>query len=238
MNNQLARNSRSQLTIGEVLNALRGEFNDISISKIRFLESEGLIQPGRSESGYRKFTSEDIDRLRYVLRVQRDHYLPLKVIKDHLSAMDRGLEPPQVKDSSPQVPKVSIRIKDQQRKPVRLTEEEILKASSLDQRQLSDLERMGLVNRLPDGRHFDHWALKICKIAENLSQYGIDPRHLRAAKNSRDRELSLINQVTNPFTKRNHPEAIEKASEMKSEIAGLLNLLQSALLYSALEEDL
>lgn len=238
MNKPLAKQSRSQLTIGEVLNALRGEFSDISISKIRFLESEGLIQPGRSDSGYRKFTSEDIDRLRYILRVQRDHYLPLKVIKDHLSAMDRGLEPPQVKDSAPQVPKISIQHQEKSRKPVRLTEDEILSSSGLSQRNLTDLEKMGLVKRLPDGRHFDDWALKICKIAENLSQYGIDPRHLRAAKNFRDRDISLINQVTSPFAKRNHPEAFEKANEMKFEIAGLLNLLQAALLASALEEDL
>ncbi len=109
MNRPLARHAHQELTIGEVLNALRGEFSDISISKIRFLEAEGLIEPGRSESGYRKFSSDDIERLRYVLRSQRDHYLPLKVIKEHLQAMDRGLEPPQVNDASPMVPKISIK---------------------------------------------------------------------------------------------------------------------------------
>jgi len=238
MNRPLARHAHRDLTIGEVLNALRGEFNDISISKIRFLEAEGLIEPGRSESGYRKFSSHDIERLRYVLRSQRDHYLPLKVIKEHLQAMDRGLEPPQVNDASPMVPKISIKPNEKSTKPIRLTEDEVLNASGLEARQLSDLEKVGLVSRLSDGRHFDHWALKVCKIVENLSQYGIEPRHLKLAKNSRDREIALINQVTSPFAKRNHPEALEKAHEMKVEIAGLMNLLQAALLYSALEDEL
>ena len=77
-------------TIGEVLNQLRDEFDDITISKIRFLESEGLISPDRTESGYRKFTPADVDRLRYVLRAQRDRYLPLKVIREELEQRDRG----------------------------------------------------------------------------------------------------------------------------------------------------
>ena len=88
-------------TIGEVLNQLRDEFEDITISKIRFLEAEGLINPDRTESGYRKFTPADIDRLRYVLRAQRDRYLPLKVIREHLDAMDRGLEPGRRRQLSP-----------------------------------------------------------------------------------------------------------------------------------------
>jgi DNA-binding transcriptional MerR regulator len=85
--------ARAYLSIGEVLSKLRGDFPDITISKIRFLESEGLIEPQRTPSGYRKFTSADLERLRYVLLAQRDHYLPLRVIKDNLDAMDRGLEP-------------------------------------------------------------------------------------------------------------------------------------------------
>ena len=144
MNKPLARNSRADLTIGEVLNALRGEFNDISISKIRFLEAEGLIQPGRSDSGYRKFDRNDVDRLRYVLRAQRDHYLPLRVIKEHLSAMDRGLEPPQLIDASPQVPKITLNSRERNRKPVRLTEEELISASGLSHKQLAELEKTGL----------------------------------------------------------------------------------------------
>ena len=85
--------ARAYLSIGEVLTKLRGDFADITISKIRFLESEGLIEPQRTPSGYRKFTTTDLDRLRYVLLAQRDQYLPLKVIKENLDALDRGLQP-------------------------------------------------------------------------------------------------------------------------------------------------
>ena len=86
--------ARAYLSIGEVLAKLRPEFPDVTISKIRFLEAEGLVEPQRTSSGYRKFGHEEIQRLRYVLSAQRDRYLPLRVIKDHLDAMDRGLEPP------------------------------------------------------------------------------------------------------------------------------------------------
>ena len=86
--------SRAFMSIGEVLGQLRSDFPDITISKIRFLEAEGLVEPERTASGYRKFSREDVERLRYVLSAQRDHYLPLRVIKEHLDAIDRGLEPP------------------------------------------------------------------------------------------------------------------------------------------------
>ena len=85
--------ARAYLSIGEVLGKLRSEFPDITISKIRFLESEGLIEPQRTPSGYRKFTGGDLERLRYVLEAQRDQYLPLRVIKENLDALDRGLQP-------------------------------------------------------------------------------------------------------------------------------------------------
>src|SRR3954453_6082400 len=91
-------------SIGQVLATLKGDFPDISISKIRFLESEGLIAPQRAPSGYRRYSETDLERLRYVLSVQRDHYLPLKVIKEHLDAIDAGAPPPPVRSLTPVVP--------------------------------------------------------------------------------------------------------------------------------------
>src|SRR5690348_18126608 len=96
--------SRAYLSIGEVLSQLRTDFPDVTISKIRFLEAEGLIEPERTSAGYRKFSHADVQRLRYVLTAQRDHYLPLRVIKDHLEALDRGLEPADPGDRGPRVP--------------------------------------------------------------------------------------------------------------------------------------
>jgi DNA-binding transcriptional MerR regulator len=238
MTDPLSSQKGGQLSIGEVLNSLRGEFSDISISKIRFLESEGLIEPGRSNSGYRKFSTDDIMRLRYILRTQRDHYLPLKVIKEHLAALDRGLEPPDLVGVEPQVPKVSHLKLEKAKKPIRLTEDELLHESGLEPKQLAELEKLGLISRLPDLRHFNDWALNIAKIAAALCNYGLEPRHLRGFKTAADREFSLIKQVTTPFSKRKHPDAVNKANEMMVEIAQLTNLLQAALIQSTLEDEI
>ncbi|MFY9326059.1 MAG: MerR family transcriptional regulator [Candidatus Nanopelagicales bacterium] len=238
MSNSLRNTRDSGFTIGEVLGALRGEFTDISISKIRFLESEGLIQPERSHSGYRKFSSDDIMRLKYILRAQKEHYLPLKVIKEHLAALDRGLAAPELPNVTPKVPTIYAVNPVRGKKSIRITEAELLTASGLDPKQLADLEKLGILKRLADKRHFDEWALKIAKIASTLANYGIEPRHLRGFKTASEREFNLIQQATTPFAKRNHPEAIAKANEMKFEIAQLTNLLQSSLIQSAIEDEI
>ena len=101
-------NPAATLTIGDVLAHLKAEFPDLTISKIRFLEDQGLVRPERTPSGYRKFSESDVERLRYVLTMQRDHYLPLRVIGEHLEAIDRGLEPPPIESVVPTVPKVAL----------------------------------------------------------------------------------------------------------------------------------
>ena len=101
---------RTLLGIGEVIQALRPDFPDVTISKIRFLESEGLVRPARTASGYRKFSPVDVERLRYVLRMQRDHYLPLKVIREHLDALDRGLEPPSPTGGEAKAPRALVSV--------------------------------------------------------------------------------------------------------------------------------
>ena len=105
---QPAAASRVRMNIGQVLDLLRTDFPGITIPKIRFLEDKGLIKPERTPAGYRKFCAADVDRLRYVLRMQRDHYLPLKVIGEHLDAIDRGLEPPPIDAVVPTVPQVAL----------------------------------------------------------------------------------------------------------------------------------
>lgn len=238
MSNFARSKNHSDFTIGEVLAALRSEFIDITISKIRFLEAEGLIQPQRSHSGYRKFIDEDITRLKYILRAQKDHYLPLKVIKEHLAALDRGLAAPEIPEVAPRVPTIYSVSRATSKKPIRITESELLSASGLEAKQLIDLEKLGILKRLADKRHFDEWALKIAKIIASLTHYGIEPRHLRGFKTASEREFNLIQQITNPFAKRKHPEAVGKANEMKFEIAQLTNLLQSALIQSAIEDEI
>ena len=139
--------ARAYLSIGEVLSKLRGDFPDITISKIRFLESEGLIEPQRTPSGYRKFTSNDLERLRYVLLAQRDQYLPLRVIKENLDALDRGLTPTPQGVAVPR-PSLGLATVDGEIAPstfgeqseMRLSREELLNASGVSEDQLVELE--------------------------------------------------------------------------------------------------
>ncbi|HVK26968.1 MAG TPA: MerR family transcriptional regulator [Nocardioides sp.] len=189
------------LNIGQVLDRLRTDFEDISIPKIRFLESEGLIKPERTAAGYRKFSEADIARLRYILRMQRDHYLPLKVIGDHLDAMDRGLEPPAPEPVVPTVPTVAIgsdgmpapesfRRSDK----LRLSRKELIKVAEIDEALLAQLEEFALITPSATG-HYDTDALVIAQTASALADFGIEPRHLRGFRAAADREVGLIQQV-------------------------------------------
>jgi len=141
--------ARAYLSIGEVLAKLRPEFPDVTISKIRFLEAEGLVEPQRTSSGYRKFGHDEIERLRYVLTAQRDRYLPLKVIKDHLDAMDRGLEPPESPGAGPRVPMALVANDGfptaesfgRDASELRLSRQELIESAGIDEEHLAQLER-------------------------------------------------------------------------------------------------
>lgn len=194
----------AELTIGEVLTHLRPDFPDITISKIRFLESEGLIEPRRSPSGYRKFSAHDIERLRYVLTAQRDHYLPLRVIKEHLDAIDRGLEPPAVGLPGPRVPDSATRTQDPStvgaapRSDLRLSLAELSEASGLATDLIDDLHDSGLIGPGPEG-YFDADALAVARAVAELSAYGVEIRHLRPLKTAADRQIGLIEQMVAPL---------------------------------------
>ena len=165
---------RAYLSIGEVLSRLRTEFSDITISKIRFLEAEGLIEPQRTPSGYRKFTTTDLDRLRFVLIAQRDQYLPLKVIKENLDAMDRGLSPAKNLGgvASPRLAtNDGVLTSDQfaSDNDLRLTRTELLAASNLTNEQLTEIESYGLITIR--GRHYDSDALSVAKAVAEISHH-------------------------------------------------------------------
>ena len=232
--------ARAYLSIGEVLNRLRGDFADITISKIRFLESEGLIDPQRTPSGYRKFTNTDLERLRYVLLAQRDQYLPLKVIKDNLDAMDRGLTPSQTAGVSTPRPPMSLATVDGEMAPssfgevseMRLSREELIKHSGLLEAQLVELEDYGLI--AARGRHFDGDALAIAKAVTEMASFGIEARHLRSFKSAADREIGLIEQVVTPLTRQKSSEAKARAEEVQKEIASLSIRLHAALVRGGL----
>jgi DNA-binding transcriptional MerR regulator len=196
-------------SIGQVMAILRTEFPEISISKIRFLESEGLIRPQRAPSGYRRYSEGDVERLRYVLSVQREHYLPLKVIREHLEQVDRGQGqlnlsgqgaqagngfPGSGHSSNPPTPPA--------KQPVRLTRQELLDASGLTEAALSELERAQIVGTRRGTAHYGRDALTLAIAARRLAEYGIDGRHLRAFQLAAEREVGLVEQAIAPYVRR------------------------------------
>ena len=207
--------SRAFMSIGEVLGQLRGDFADITISKLRFLEDEGLIKPERTASGYRKFSREDVGRLRYVLSAQRDHYLPLRVIKEHLDAIDRGLEPPALGGGGPKVPRALVAAEGMpspdafrpDASEVRLSRRELLDAAGLEDEQLVQLEQFGLLGPRPGGSHYDGDALVVAKTVAEMARFGIEARHLRPFKAAAEREIGLVEQVVTPLVRQRNPEA-------------------------------
>jgi DNA-binding transcriptional MerR regulator len=230
--------ARAYMSIGEVLSKLRSEFPDVTISKIRFLETEGLVEPQRTPAGYRKFTAHDLDRLRYVLSAQRDQYLPLKVIKENLEALDRGLEPSSTPGSAPRVPRVAsvdgVLTADAfgPSNDLRLSRDELLESSSLSDEQLSELESFGLITM--SGRHYDANALTVAIAVAELSAFGIEARHLRGFKTAADREVGLVEQVTTPLMRQKGTEAKARAEEVQRELAALSVRLHAALVKTGL----
>jgi len=237
--------SAATLTIGDVLAHLKVEFPDLTISKIRFLEDQGLVQPERTPSGYRKFSAGDVSRLRYVLSQQRDHYLPLRVIKDQLDAIDRGLVPPGTSTDSPRTAHVAVAsIEDnaptaEHFRPapaaMRLSREDLLNAAGLRGEQLSELEQFGLVNKKPGG-FYDDDALAVAKIVSDLARFGLEGRHLRAFRTAAEREVGLFSQVVGPIARQRGSEAKARAEETVRELAAASVRLHAALVQIGLRE--
>ena len=230
---------RAYLSIGEVLSKLRIDFSDITISKFRFLESEGLIEPQRTPSGYRKFTNSDLERLRFVLLAQRDQYLPLRVIKENLDALDRGLIPASTIGgvATPRLATQNGEIADlaSDEQDLRLTRNEILSAAGISDEQLTEIESYGLITIR--GRHYDADALTIAKTIVSISAFGIGARHLRAFKTAADREIGLVEQVTTPIRSQKGSEAKAKADEVEKEIASLSIKLHASLVRAGLHRS-
>lgn len=198
-------------SIGQVLAVLKPEFEDISISKIRFLESEGLISPERAPSGYRRYAESDIERLRYILDVQKNHYLPLKVIREHLDMMDRGQQPPALSSSATASSEADAVEQANSLAPrpvppkraIRVTRRELLELSGLTDAALNELEKHQLVVPRRGTIYYGRDALTVAVIARKLAAFGMDARHLRVVKQAAEREVGLIEQAIAPHLRRN-----------------------------------
>jgi DNA-binding transcriptional MerR regulator len=214
-----AQPARAYYGIGEVLAQLSGEFPDVRISKIRFLEAEGLIEPARSPSGYRRFSRRDVERLRYILTAQRDQYLPLRVIRERLDSPDGAAELAGQAGRAASGGEM-------------LSRKELLEAAAIDGGLLDELEEFGLVRRR--GRQYGQDALAVARLVAELGTFGVQARHLRVMKTSAERETSLIEQVVAPLLRQRSPGAIERAGQTARDIAALSIRLHAALVEAEL----
>jgi DNA-binding transcriptional MerR regulator len=242
------------MSIGAVLELLRPDFPDVTISKIRFLEAEGLVTPQRAASGYRRFTAYDCARLRFILTAQRDHYLPLKVIRAQLDAQPDGELPP---FGSPYgVPRlVSVAGGDHvvggaevgfgagpdpaavAPTRIRLSREDLLERSGVDEDLLTALLKAGVITTGPGGL-FDEHAVVILQCARALADYGVEPRHLRAFRSAADRQSDLIAQIAGPVVKAGKTGALDRADDLAREVAALAITLHTSLIKSAVRDVL
>jgi DNA-binding transcriptional MerR regulator len=224
----MATVARDYLSIGEVLVTLKPEFPDVTISKIRFLESEGLISPERTASGYRKFYDRDVQRLRTILRLQRDEYLPLRVIRERLDGHGPQ-EPPATLDDA---------ISDEEEtEPVPATDlqmslDELAGAAGLDKAVVESLESFGLLRpgRANGDRSYGRDDLIVARIVKDFFKYGVEPRHLTMYRHFADREASFFEQIVLPVLRQRNPDARRVAAESVSELAGISRRLKQALL--------
>lgn len=234
------------MSIGAVLDLLRPDFPDVTISKIRFLEAEGLVTPQRAASGYRRFTAYDCARLQYILTAQRDHYLPLKVIKAQLDAQPDGELP---SSGSPYgVPRlVSVTARAETDggsetsavapNPIRLSRDDLLARSGVDEELLTALLKAGVITAGPSGFYDEH-AVVILQCARALADYGVEPRHLRAFRSAADRQSDLIAQIAGPVVKAGKADARDRADELAREVAALAITLHTSLIKSAVRDVL
>lgn len=227
------------MSIGEVLADLREDFPDVTVSKIRLWESEGLVEPARTPSGYRKFSHDDVERLRYAMTLQRDRYWPLRRIREHLDAVQRGAEDPVPGASGPRAAPTLERQDAVPRQflqaagPTRLSADELCARASLAVDQLDTLVAFGLVQPSASG-WYDEVSAEIAAAAGELAAFGIEARHLRAFRTAAEREVGLVEQVVSPLLGQRGATSHARAEDMAGEIAALSLRLHAALVRAGL----
>ncbi|MDH4111419.1 MAG: MerR family transcriptional regulator [Actinomycetota bacterium] len=238
--------TRNYQSIGEVLVAVKTEFPDITISKIRFLEAEGLIEPERTPSGYRKFYVGDVDRLKSILRMQRDEYLPLKVIKERLVKRDADeeLDGDQERDgdgaeSGDDVDDVDEGLADAPT-GLQMSIEEMSAATGVERDRIKELESFGIVcSHGPDGAiYYDGDDYIVLSIVKDFLRFGIEPRHLTMYKHFADRESKFFEDLVAPRLRQKNPDARRAAAETLAELSVTSRKFKQALLRTNLREDL
>jgi DNA-binding transcriptional MerR regulator len=228
--------TRSYLSIGEVLVTLKTEFPDVTISKIRFLEGEGLIDPERTPSGYRKFYDTDVTRLRQILRLQRDEYLPLKVIKDRLAKLDE--EPLTTEEIA-----ADATAEDEVTEPpsgFHMSIEELSSATGVDRERIRELESFGIIGsqNMNGGTYYDGEAFVILSIVREFFRFGVEPRHLSMYRHFAEREATFFEGIVMPMLRQRNPDARRTATDNLTQLAATSRKLKQALLRSNLRQYL
>lgn len=223
-----------RLSIGDAVDALRSEFPDVSISKIRFLESEGLIQPPRTKSGYREFAPADIERIRYILRQQRDHFMPLRVIKTKLKAWERGeIAAPAPAAGPPGAAYFAAGDRS-------ITAQEAAQKAGAPPELIADLVTHGVLDpnaTTPDAR-FDDDDVAVIRAAYRMVGHGLEPRHLRAIRLGANREVDLFRQLSGPMLRHATPAGKRQAADVLADVAQAAREMQEAMVRSDLRRHL
>ena len=235
--------TRNYQSIGEVLVAVKTEFPDITISKIRFLESEGLITPERTPSGYRKFYVDDVDRLKSILRMQRDEYLPLKVIKERLVQSDAVVEGADVELEGASAEGEGASVSEELAEAptgLQMSLEEMSAATGVDRERIKELESFGIVcTHGPEGgRYYDGEDYIVLSIVKDFLRHGIEPRHLTMYKHFADRESSFFEALVAPTLRQRNPDARRAATQTLTDLSVTSRKFKQALLRNALREHL
>jgi len=230
--------TRNYQSIGEVLVSVKTEFPDITISKIRFLESEGLIEPERTPSGYRKFYEKDVERLKSILRMQRDEYLPLKVIKDRL--LQQETESGQVLQEADEAVAEPAEELAEPPTGLQMSIEEMSAATGIDRERIRELESFGLVcSHGPESaRYYDGDDYIVLSIVKDFFRFGVEPRHLTMYKHFAEREATFFESIVMPQLRQRNPDARRAATDSLTELAKASRKLKAALLRTNLRQYL
>lgn len=247
--------TRNYQSIGEVLVSVKTEFPDITISKIRFLEAEGLIEPERTPSGYRKFYVDDVERLKSILRMQRDEYLPLKVIKERLLKQD--VDEAEAGDeldldgegatkaeaaAAKAAAKAAAATEEIAEAPtgLQMSIEEMSAATGVERDRIRELESFGIVcSHGPDGaKYYDGDDYIILSIVKDFFRYGIEPRHLTMYKHFAEREATFFESIVMPQLRQRNPDARRAATDSLTDLAKASRKLKQALLRTNLRQYL
>ena len=229
--------TRNYQSIGEVLVSVKAEFPDITISKIRFLEAEGLIEPERTPSGYRKFYVQDVEKLKSILRMQRDEYLPLKVIKERLLKGDDG-EDDAVGGPDGNGEQAAAEELADAPTGLQMSIEEMSAATGVERERIKELESFGIVcSHGPDGaRYYDGDDYIVLSIVKDFFRYGVEPRHLTMYKHFIEREATFFQTIVAPTLRQKNPDARRAASDALADLAVTSRKFKQALLRTNLRD--